>query len=42
MKCEKIIYLFFLIFLFSALKMLIEAWLKVSSECVMVVQRLDL
>lgn len=42
MKCEKNIYFFFLISLFNALKMLIEAWLKVSSVCVKVVQRLDL
>lgn len=42
MKCEKNIYFFFLISLFNALKTLIEAWLKVSSVCVKVVQRLDL
>lgn len=42
MKCEKNIYFFFLISLFNALKTLIEAYIKVSSECVKVVQRLDL
>lgn len=42
MKCEKSIYIFFLIFFFIAFKMLIEAWLKVPSECERVVQRLDL